>query len=164
MSSPVLDEPAGGICCGRKHAVHSFHHAAGASSKPELQPMNDKPRILVIDDDEPILGLMRNVLREFDFEAMTASTGPQALDHARQTQPDLVLLDKNMPGMSGAEVIRAFRAEGWSELPILILSGEPLSREELGTLGANGAVQKPFDLISLITQIRTHLGMVEQSA
>jgi DNA-binding response OmpR family regulator len=125
--------------------------------------MNGKPRILVIDDDEPILGLMRNVLREFDFEALTASTGTQALDHARNNQPDLVLLDKNMPGMSGEEVIRAFRAEGWDELPILILSGDPVSREELGSLGANGAVQKPFDLTVLITQIRLHLGMVEQS-
>jgi DNA-binding response OmpR family regulator len=125
--------------------------------------MNSKPRILVIDDDEPILGLMRNVLKEFDFEAMTASTGPQALAEARTTQPDLVLLDKNMPGMTGAEVIQAFRAEGWDEMPILILSGDPVSPQELGALGANGAVQKPFDLTSLITQIRMHLGMVEQS-
>jgi DNA-binding response OmpR family regulator len=126
--------------------------------------MKTKPRILVVDDDEPILGLMRNVLREFDFEATTASTGSQALHRARESHPDLVLLDKNMPGMSGEEVIRAFRAEGWDELPILILSGDPVSREELGALGADGAVQKPFDLAALITQIRLHLGRVKQSA
>lgn len=125
--------------------------------------MIQKPQILVVDDDEPILGLMRNVLREFNFDAVTASSGAEALRQARERRPDLILIDKNMPGMSGAEVIEAFRNDGGAGTPVLILSGEPVSPAELTHLGADGAVLKPFDLVALIAEIRQHLSRVEQS-
>ena len=121
--------------------------------------MSEKPVILVVDDDGPILALMRNLLKEFGFQAVTAETGRQAIDAARQQRPALVLLDKNMPGMAGGEVIRNLRGEpGLDKLPILILSGERLSRSELAELGADGAVQKPFDVVKLIEQIRRYVG------
>jgi DNA-binding response OmpR family regulator len=121
--------------------------------------MNEPPIILVIDDDGPILGLMKNLLREFGFQAVTASTGDEGIGEARRQRPALILLDKNMPGMGGDEVIRALRAEpGLEPVPILILSGEPISRSELKALGADGAVQKPFDIPALIAQIRSHVG------
>lgn len=114
--------------------------------------------ILVVDDDEPILGLMRNILREFAFQAVTASTGAEALVIARQSCPDLLLLDKNMPGMSGEEVIEAFRQDSsLRAIPILIVSGEPLLPAELTAIGADGSVTKPFDLPQLIATIRKHL-------
>lgn len=117
-----------------------------------------KPRILVVDDDGPILTLMKNLLREFGFETTLASTGTEALAHVREMQPDLVLLDMYMPGMSGAEVIRAMRREtGLEEMPILMLSGAPVSPKEIAEMGANGAVQKPFDIPLLIEQIRSNL-------
>jgi two-component system, OmpR family, KDP operon response regulator KdpE len=120
--------------------------------------MNAKPLILVVDDDEPILALMRNILAEFNFETITASSGPQALEAASATRPDLVLLDKNIPGMSGEQVIRAFRGQdGWDGIPILILSGDPVAPGEIEAIGADAAVQKPFDLSNLIVQIRRHL-------
>jgi CheY-like chemotaxis protein len=120
--------------------------------------MSESKTILVVDDDGPILTLMRNLLREFGFRAVTASSGEEAIDAARRQHPALVLLDKNMPGMPGHEVIRVLRAEkGMERVPIVILSGEPLSRKELTALGADGAVQKPFDIPALISQIRQHL-------
>jgi DNA-binding response OmpR family regulator len=118
--------------------------------------VSEKPTILVVDDDLPILTLMRSLLREFGFEAVTASTGEEALDHARKRPPALVLLDKHMPGMRGDEVVRTLRAE-FASLPILILSGDPVSSAELDELGANGAVQKPFDVALLIERIRQHV-------
>ncbi|MCU1347210.1 MAG: two component system regulatory protein [Acidobacteria bacterium] len=118
-----------------------------------------RPRILVVDDDVPILTLMRNLLREFGFEAVVAGTGAQALAAAREQPPDLVLLDINMPEMSGDEVIRALRRDhGAEQMPILILSGEPMAPTEVAALGANAAVQKPFDVPELIQQIRGYLG------
>lgn len=121
--------------------------------------MPQKPVILVVDDDAPILLLMRSLLREFGFEAMTAATGEKALEAARSQWPSLVLLDRNMPGMRGDEVIQALRREPReSRLPILILSGEPISRSELQNLDADGAVQKPFDVHALIAQIRDWVG------
>ena len=120
--------------------------------------MNEKPLILVVDDDGPILALMRNLLKEFGFQAVTAESGVKAIDVARQQRPALVLLDKNMPGMSGHEVIRTLRGEpGCDKLPILILSGERLTRAELAELGADDAVQKPFDVTMLIEQIRRYV-------
>lgn len=120
--------------------------------------MGEKPVILVVDDDGPILALMRNLLKEFGFQAVTAATGLEAIDVARQQQPALVLLDKNMPGMPGDQVIRTLRGEpGFDNLPILILSGERLTRDDLAELGADGSVQKPFDVMVLINQIRQYV-------
>ncbi len=118
--------------------------------------MVQKPTILVVDDDLPILILMRSLLREFGFNAVTAATGQEAIGYARNQTPALVLIDKHMPGMTGDEVIRTLRAE-FGELPILILSGDPVSKAELQALGADGAVQKPFDVPALIAKIRHHV-------
>ena len=120
--------------------------------------MQSKPVILVVDDDLPILTLMKNILREFGFDARTASTGAAAVDAARETRPDLILLDMKMPGMSGDEVIAALRDTGARDVPILILSGEPVPPAETARLGVAGAVQKPFDVMALIEQIRLHVG------
>jgi len=120
-----------------------------------------KPIILVVDDDAPIITLMRSLLREFGYEARTATSGPAAIEAARAEAPDLVLLDKNMPGMSGEDVIKALRGEaGLKEVPILLLTGDPVSRQEIAELGANGTVQKPFDLQDLLAQIRQHVGVL----
>lgn len=117
-----------------------------------------RPKILVVDDDQPILTLMQNLLREFKFATLLADSGETAIALARSERPDLILLDMKMPTMSGEEVIRAIRSQpGLEQVPIVILSGEPVSRQELASVGADGAVQKPFDLNDLIEKIRTHL-------
>ena len=97
---------------------------------------------------------MRSLLREFGFNPVTAATGEEALAHARREKPAVVLIDKHMPGMSGLEVIQTLRAE-FDALPILILSGDPVSKSELKKFAADGAVQKPFDVPSLVAQIRS---------
>ena len=120
--------------------------------------MSERPLILVVDDDAPILLLMRNLLREFGFEAITASSGPEAIEKARDRAPRLMLLDRNMPGMSGDEVLEKMRAEDvLAGLPVLILSGEPLDEAEVRRIGATGAVLKPFDLPTLIETIRANV-------
>ena len=117
-----------------------------------------KPVILVVDDDIPIQILMQSLLREFGFQPETAGSGDQALEVVRGgLKPDLVLLDMNMPGMSGVDALRALRAE-LDGVPIVILSGEAISPSELAALGATGAVQKPFDVPELVTQIRGYVG------
>ena len=121
--------------------------------------MTRKPTVLVVDDDGPILLLMRNILREFGFEPLGASSGSEALDLAREHRPDLVLLDKHMPGMGGEEVIRRLHEQpGLEEVPVLILSGEPLDPEELEDIGATAAILKPFDVPALIERIRSTIG------
>ena len=122
--------------------------------------MSSKPVILVIDDDVPILTLMRNLLEGFGFEARVPSTGSEAIAAARERRPDMVLLDKNIPGTSGSEILRALRNEpGAKQMPILILSGEPVEPDEIERLGAVGAVLKPFDVTDLVERIRSHVGV-----
>jgi len=126
--------------------------------------MASKPIILVVDDDLPILALMRTLLREFGFEAVTAESGEQAIAEARAHRPAAVLIDRKMPGMSGDELIRALRSEpGFDGLPILIISGQAVSPAELATLGADGAILKPFDITHLIAQLRSFVA-AEQHA
>jgi len=121
--------------------------------------MTHRPLILVVDDDAPILLLMRNLLREFGFEVVAAGSGELAIAEAEKRTPELILLDRNMPGMSGDEVLRELRAkEALSTVPVLILSGEPLGRDEIASMGATGAVLKPFDVPALVETIRRHLG------
>jgi CheY-like chemotaxis protein len=118
-----------------------------------------KPRILVVDDDQPILALMKSLLREFQFEALTASSGAEALEIAQRETLDLILLDISMPEMSGEETIHALRAiPAIRDVPIVIVSGHALPQSEIERLGANGAIQKPFDVPDLIRDIRGRLG------
>jgi CheY-like chemotaxis protein len=121
--------------------------------------MPEKPTILVVDDDQPIVMLMRKLLAEFGFEAVTATSGAEALEAARAHPPALVLLDKNMPGMSGAEVARALRAEpSFGRTPILLLSGESMTKPELDAMQVDAAVMKPFDVMALVEQIKRYVG------
>jgi len=119
----------------------------------------ERPLILVVDDDAPILVLMRNLLREFGFEPVTALSGPKALEEARSRTPDVILLDRNMPGMNGDDVLRELRSVdgALSSVPVLILSGEPIEPEELQRLGATAAVLKPFDVMVLVETIRKYV-------
>lgn len=119
-----------------------------------------KPVILVIDDDAPILTLMENVLRGFGFEARVAASAKAALDVGRSTTPDLILLDKNMPGASVHETIASLRRT-MAHVPILILSGEPLGAAEIAELGATGSVMKPFDVVELVERLRAMVGVAK---
>ena len=100
---------------------------------------------------------MDSILSEFDFEPVTAMSGLEAIGKVDHIHPDLILLDMNMPGMNGREVIERLRGDGTSGVPILILSGEPVSKHEWEEVGADGAIQKPFDLSDLLGKIRQHL-------
>ncbi len=120
--------------------------------------MTHRPLILVVDDDAPILLLMRNLLREFGFEPVAAGSGEQAIAEAQKRTPDLILLDRNMPGMTGDEVLRELRSrDNLSSVPILIVSGEPIGPDEIRRIGATGAVLKPFDVSALVETIRGHV-------
>ena len=103
-----------------------------------------------------------NILREFGFETQTANSGQAAIDAARSASPDLILLDLNMPGMTGEEVIAGLRSAGAGTIPILILSGDPVAPSEIARLGVSGAVQKPFDVPALVETIRCHVGAMRR--
>ena len=82
---------------------------------------NERPaRILVVDDEQPILDFVGMGLRYEGYEVEMAEDGRGGLEAARQLQPDLVILDMMLPGLDGLEVCRRLRAE--SDVPILMLT------------------------------------------
>ena len=117
--------------------------------------MPSVPQILIVDDDPMIAMLMGNVLREHGFAVLTATSGESAIAIARSAPPDLVILDKNMPGLPADEVIRALRADrGREHVPVIILSGERIDDTELARLGANASFPKPCAMAALVARIR----------
>ena len=83
-------------------------------------------RVLVVDDDEPMLELLRRILEKQGFNVTTVSSGKRALEMIRENPPDMVLLDLKIPDMDGASVLEKIRCK-WTGLPVVILTGYPES-------------------------------------
>ncbi len=113
--------------------------------------------ILLADDDELIVDVLRHQLVREGFGVIATGNGAEALTLARTQQPDLVLLDVMMPGLQGWEVCRELRRE--SAVPILMLTarGEELDRVLGLELGADDYIVKPFSFRELLARIRANL-------
>jgi predicted signal transduction protein with EAL and GGDEF domain/CheY-like chemotaxis protein len=87
-------------------------------------PADERPRVLLVDDDEVNLMLTAIALRERGFEVHEATDGAGALACLDESAPDMVVLDAMMPGMDGFDTCRALRSRsGWSQMPVLMLTG-----------------------------------------
>jgi two-component system KDP operon response regulator KdpE len=114
-------------------------------------------RILVVDDEAPILRALAANLRARDYQVDLAPTGEAALALAAKHLPDAVILDLGLPGMSGLEVIEGLR--GWTDTPIVILSARDAQAEKVAALdaGADDYVTKPFGMDELLARLRAAL-------
>lgn len=120
-------------------------------------------RVLVVDDSEPVRGLLGQALRQQGFVVYEAESGPAALRLAFDVRPSLALVDQWMPGMTGAELIRLLRAAPVPELrtmPIIGLSGRSGSERDLLGAGAGSFLAKPFGETELVAAVRAALGLV----
>ena len=114
-------------------------------------------RILVVDDDPQIRRVMRVTLTAQGYEVDDARTGEEALEKLREPRFDLVLLDMNMPGMSGVEVCSLIRER--SEIAIVMLTVRDTEADKVAALdaGADDYVTKPFTTLELLARIRAAL-------
>jgi two-component system, OmpR family, KDP operon response regulator KdpE len=115
------------------------------------------PRVLVVDDEPPILRALGTNLRARGYAVDLAPTGEEALALAARHRPDAVILDLGLPGLSGLEVIDGLR--GWSAVPILVLSARGAERDKVAALdaGADDYVTKPFGMDELLARLRASL-------
>jgi two-component system KDP operon response regulator KdpE len=113
-------------------------------------------RILVVDDEPQIRRIMRAVLVAKRYEVADAECGEDALKLIRSAKYDLVLLDINMPGMTGIEVCREIRAS--SSIPVIVMSTGEENRAKALDAGANDYLKKPFDVSQIFSCVELNLG------
>jgi DNA-binding response OmpR family regulator len=118
-------------------------------------------KILVVDDEQKIVDIVRAYLERDGFRVVTAYDGEMALRIFRQEKPDLIVLDLMLPKLSGQEVCRAIRKE--SLVPIIMLTArDDLSDKVIGLeLGADDYVTKPFEGRELLARVKAVLRRVE---
>ncbi|HEY7737195.1 MAG TPA: response regulator transcription factor [Candidatus Limnocylindrales bacterium] len=118
-------------------------------------------RILIVEDDARIAGLIRDYLERAGYDVLRAADGRAALVTARSERPDLVVLDLGLPGLDGMDVTRALRRD--SEVPIVMLTArtDEVDRVAGLELGADDYVPKPFSPRELVARIRAVLRRTE---
>jgi CheY-like chemotaxis protein len=117
-------------------------------------------RVLIVDDEPLVCGLLRDFLSTVSDEVATTTSGIDALRIVRVLQPDVILTDMTMPGMSGADLLDALRQAGVT-VPVILMSGKPITMPE----GFFGLLRKPFDLAELAAVVTAafHYGRAERA-
>ena len=119
--------------------------------------MNDKPRILVVDDEPQLTRVLRTGLKARGYDVRVAADGLAGFETFSDWHPDLVITDLAMPSMDGLELCRRLRAI--SQIPIIVLSakGEEKIKVEALDIGADDFVTKPFGIDELLARVRASL-------
>lgn len=119
-------------------------------------------RILIVEDDEAIVKVLRRALMMENYQVDVAYDGESGLTLARERQPDLVILDLMLPGMDGIEVCQRLRNTG--NIPILVLTAKDALQDRIQGLdaGADDYMVKPFELGELLARLRALLRRTQQ--
>src|SRR5262245_21090634 len=121
-------------------------------------------RILIVDDNRDILELVQRVLRIEGHDVVTARDGLEALQQDAATQPDLIVLDVNLPVLDGWEVCRRIKAQ--RKVPVLLLTvrAERTDIENSRDAGADAHLLKPFDISAFLKHIATFAASTSASS
>jgi two-component system KDP operon response regulator KdpE len=117
-------------------------------------------RVLVVDDDRPLLRALGANLKARGFEVDLADTGETALSRAATSPHDVAIVDLGLPGIDGVEVVRGLR--GWTSMPIIVLSARHHEAQKIVALdaGADDYMTKPFGMGELLARLRAALRRV----
>ncbi len=125
-----------------------------------------KKKILIIDDTELMVTLIRDVLTEAGYDVVVANDGYTGIQKVREEKPDLVILDVVMPNMDGFEVCRVLRSDESNNLmPIIILTSQGNEDDKLTglELGADDYIVKPFNPRELLSRVNNTLKRIERN-
>jgi two-component system KDP operon response regulator KdpE len=127
----------------------------------DTAPLNDRPHVLLIDDERQIHRFLRPTLEAAGYEAGRAETAAEALRQAAAQPPALILLDLGLPDLDGQDLLRRLRE--FTTAPIIVLSARDRPQEKIKALdaGANDYVEKPFDVGELLARIRAALRVLQ---
>jgi PleD family two-component response regulator len=117
--------------------------------------------LLLVDDDRGVIELLRRGLAPFGYRFVEAEDGTQALTAIRKHQPDLILMDVEMPGLGGVEVCRIVKANqgaGFAFTPVILMTaGRSSGKVEGLELGADDYLVKPFDMLEVSARVKSML-------
>jgi two-component system, OmpR family, alkaline phosphatase synthesis response regulator PhoP len=128
------------------------------------KPSSATHHILIIEDEPDITEILKYNLEQNHYRVSTANSGAAGLSAARETFPDLVLLDLMMPGMDGLEVCRKLREDPRTrELLVIMLTAKGTEADVVVglTLGADDYIVKPFSIVELLARVKAVLRRVE---
>jgi two-component system cell cycle response regulator DivK len=114
-------------------------------------------RVLIVEDNETNMKLFRDVLTAAGYRTLEATTGAEAFELAVEHEPDLVLMDIQLPDGDGIEALRRLRADGrTSSVAVLALTAQAMhgDRDRFLTAGFDGYLSKPVDVLDLIGTVR----------
>ena len=119
--------------------------------------MDNKPYILVVEDDRPIRNFITASLKAQGFNYIETDKGNEAIALSMSYNPDLIILDLGLPDIDGIEVVSKVRE--WSKIPIIIVSARENERQKIEALdkGADDYLTKPFGIGELLARIRVSL-------
>jgi two-component system, OmpR family, alkaline phosphatase synthesis response regulator PhoP len=124
--------------------------------------------ILIIEDEDNVREVAQMSLELMGgWTVLTASSGMQGIERAREHKPDLILLDVMMPELDGPTTYRILQEDARTRsIPVILLTAkaQTAEREQLESLGVTGVITKPFDPVQLPEQIAAILGWSESSA
>ncbi len=111
-------------------------------------------RILLVEDEGDIRAALATLLADEGYEVLAAPDGFDGLASLDGIEPDIIILDWQMPVINGGRFIRALRDEWKLDIPVLVITAGRASREEALQTGADDFLAKPFDLDELLAKVR----------
>jgi two-component system cell cycle response regulator DivK len=117
--------------------------------------------VLIVEDNERNLKLVRDVLQAKGYATLEAGTAEEGLKLARQRSPGLILMDIHLPGMSGIEALKVLRAEAaTASIPVIAITASVMqeSLREVMAAGFNDLIEKPINVLGFLEKVRGAIG------
>ncbi len=129
--------------------------------------LENKNKILIVDDEPENIEILFTLLHKQNYQFLVASNGEDCLDVLKKETPSAIIMDWEMPGMTGIETIKLIKANPKTvNIPIIMATGKMISSENLETAllaGANDYLRKPFDKIEIIARIQSMIKLREEN-
>jgi DNA-binding response OmpR family regulator len=123
----------------------------------------DKKKILIVDDEPDILETLKFLIESEGFQSITAMDGEDALKKAKETNPDLIILDVMLPKINGYKVCRLLKFDNkYKHIPILMVTARSQEEDKVigEETGADEYITKPFDIEELIEKVNNYINKV----